>query len=667
MTSAQLRRRAEARGVTTAYRDWRDRRVQVSDETLMAVLDALGPESSVPRLGSGLGQPVLGQPVLGQPVLGQPVLGQLGPGHSGLDLPGLGQHTALAGATWPSQGHPSGDLAAPAPPQRGWGFTVQLYSLRSRRSWGHGDLRDLADLATWSGHDLGAAFVLINPLHAAEPVPPVSPSPYQPMSRRFVSPLYLRIEDIPEYALLPAGQRQRIEDLAAPLRARNTGNGLIDRDAVWTAKRAALEIIHAVPLPPTRRAALERFCVAGGRALGDWAVWCALAEIHGPDWRTWPDELRNARSAAVAKERERLGESARFHAWLQWVAAEQRAAAQAAARSAGMSIGVIGDLAVGAHPGGADTWALADVLATGVSAGAPPDEFNPRGQDWALSPWHPGRLAAAGYQPLADLVRAGFRYGGGLRADHVMGLFRLWWIPRGMAPGQGTYVRYRHEAMVGVLVGEAARAGALAVGEDLGTVDPWIRDYLMGHRVLGTSMLWFERLPDGRPLPPSRWRPDCLATVGTHDVPPAAAFVTGEHVALRARLGLLAGSLDAEREQAAVAMSAWRDALAGQGLLQPGTVPSTAEFVRALYGYLARTPSVLLGVSLADAVGDRRPQNLPGTTDEYPNWRVPLCDGDGRSVLLEDLATHQGVADMAATVLARGSGPLGSPGASRPR
>jgi 4-alpha-glucanotransferase len=183
-------------------------------------------------------------------------------------------------------------------------------------------------------------------------------------------------------------------------------------------------------------------------------------------------------------------------------------------------------------------------------------------------------------------------------------------------------------------------------------VDPWIRDYLAARRVLGTSMLWFERLPDGRPLPPHRWRRDCLATVGTHDVPPAAAFVTGEHVALRVRLGLLAGPLEAERERAAAAMTAWREALTGQGLIQPGTVHSPEELIEGLYAYLARTPSVLLGVSLADAVGDRRPQNLPGTTDEYPNWRVPLSDGEERPVLLEDVVTHPGVRRLAAVVSA---------------
>ncbi len=357
--------------MTTAYRDWQDRKIQVSDQTLEAVLAVLG---SVPAPGRAR------------------------PGAE------TGRLSVPLAAPW----HPADHPAAPSGPRSGWGFTVQLYSVRSSRSWGHGDLRDLADLATWSGRELGAAFVLINPLHAAEPVPPVSASPYLPMSRRFVSPLYLRVEDIPEYALLPSARRQRIAALAAPLRAGNSSSALIDRDAVWAAKRAALEIVQAWPLAPVRRAAFRRFTVREGQALGDWATWCALAEIHGPDWRSWPAALRSPRSAAVAAERMRLHARIEFHAWLQWTAQAQRAAAQEAARAAGMSIGVIGDLAVGAHPGGADAWAHADVLAPDMSVGAPPDEFNPRGQDWALPPWHPGRLEAVGYQPLADLVRAGF-------------------------------------------------------------------------------------------------------------------------------------------------------------------------------------------------------------------------------------------------------------------
>src|SRR5204862_1180852 len=276
-----------------------------------------------------------------------------------------------------------------------------------------------------------------------------------------------------------------------PLRTRNATADLIDRDAVWAAKRAALETLHAAPQDPRRRAGWERFRARQGLALGDWATWCALAEVHGPDWREWPARLRDPRSAAVAAERARLAGPAGFHAWLQWLADEQRAAAQRTARAAGMDIGIVHDLAVGAHPGGADAWAGRDVIVQGVSVGAPPDEFNPRGQDWALPPWHPERLAAHGYRPLAGLVDATLAHAGGIRADHVMGLLRLWWVPAGMTPDRGTYVRYDHQAMVGVLAGRAARAGALAVGGVLGTGQPGIRRYLAGRGVLGTAMLWF--------------------------------------------------------------------------------------------------------------------------------------------------------------------------------
>ena len=302
-----------------------------------------------------------------------------------------------------------------------------------------------------------------------------------------------------------------------------------------------------------------------------------------------------------------------------------------------------------------------------VSVGAPPDEFNQRGQDWGQPPWHPGRLAADGYGPLAGLMRAAFGHTGGLRADHVMGLFRLWWVPAGMAPGQGTYVRYRHEAMVGVLTGEAARAGALAIGEDLGTVEDWVRDYLAAHGVLGTSMLWFERRRDGLPRPPGQWRHRCLATVGTHDVPPVAAFVTGEQVTLRAGLGLLTREPAAEQAAAAASLQAWQDALAREGLAVAAARPDPAEFTVALYRYLARTPAALLGVSLADAVGERRPQNLPGTTTQYPNWCVPLADGDGRPVLLEDLPAHPGVRAAAAAVSPPGGRAPGSAAPARDR
>ncbi|MBO0823467.1 MAG: 4-alpha-glucanotransferase, partial [Actinobacteria bacterium] len=332
-----------------------------------------------------------------------------------------------------------------------------------------------------------------------------------------------------------------------------------------------------------------------------------------------------------------LSRSAEFHAWLQWQADEQLAAAQNAARAAGMAYGIIHDLAVGVHPGGADAWAHQDELVAGFSVGAPPDGFNQIGQNWSQPPWHPGRLLATGYQALADLFSAQLRHAGGIRVDHVMGLMRLWWIPDGQRPDQGTYVSYDHHASVATLVTATAQAGGVAIGEDLGTVEPWIRDYLARHAILGTEMLWFARDHNGDPLPPEHWRRACMATVGTHDMPTVAGFRSGEQVTVRARLGLLTTPEDRERASSADMLARWQAALVANALLPAGQEPDTERFTVALYGYLGKTPALLLGVSLADAVGELRTQNIPGTTDEYPNWRIPLCDDQGRAVLLADL------------------------------
>ena len=406
-----------------------------------------------------------------------------------------------------------------------------------------------------------------------------------------------------------------------------------------------------MPLTATRRAELDAFLARDRRTTEDWAMWCAIAEVHGPDWRSWPAALTDPASAGVTTLRRKLADRIGFHAWLQWLAAEQLAEAQQAARRAGMSIGVITDLAVGAHPGGADAWARQDVIVPGISVGAPPDEFNQRGQNWTLPPWHPGQLAAQAGRPLAELIAACTRNAGGLRVDHVMGLARLWWIPDGMSPERGTYVRYDHELMGGVLAAEVACAGALAIGEDLGTVEPWLRKFLADRRVLGTSMLWFERRADGTPRRPGGWRRGCLATVGTHDMPPATAFLAGEQVTIRAGLGLLTQPEADERAAAEAEMNQWLAMLGRERLLpRHAGRPSPEEFTAALYGYLTRTSAVLIGVSLADAAGERRSQNMPGTVDEYPNWRVPLAGADGQPVLLDDLPAHAGVRAVAQAV-----------------
>jgi 4-alpha-glucanotransferase len=256
-------------------------------------------------------------------------------------------------------------------------------------------------------------------------------------------------------------------------------------------------------------------------------------------------------------------------------------------------------------------------------------------------------LAATGYGAYRDLVQTVVRHAGGLRVDHVIGLFRLWWIPEGASPADGVYVRYDHDALVGILALEAHRAGAVLIGEDLGVVEPWARDVLRERGVLGTSVLWFE-YADGRPLPPEQWRQLCLATVTTHDLPPSAAFLTGAHLDLQDRLGLLTRPIEEERAALAAERAAWLDVLRERGWLDDDA--DTAATVQALHRAIVASPARLLAMSLTDAVGDRRTQNQPGTTDEYPNWRVPLTDADGRRLTTADVMASPSVAALAAVM-----------------
>ncbi|MGK2902855.1 MAG: 4-alpha-glucanotransferase [Mycobacterium sp.] len=526
-------------------------------------------------------------------------------------------------------------LAAPA--VRQWGLATQLYSVTSENSWGTGDLTDLTDLAVWSASQHGAGFILVNPLHAAAPVAPMEPSPYLPTSRRFVNPLYLRVEAIPEYAQLR--KRGPLRKARAELAARAFRRDGIDRDGAWKVKRAALKQLYRVSRSAGRELAYTAFRAREGRSLDDFATWCALAEVHGADWHRWPQALTHPGSPAVAEFAAGHAESVDFHRWLQWLLDDQLTAAQATAVQAGMALGIMHDLAVGVDPNGADAWALQDVLALGVSAGAPPDEYNQLGQNWSQPPWRPDQLARSGYAPFRALVNAVLRHSGGVRIDHIIGLFRLWWIPLGAPPTEGTYVRYDHDALIGIVALEAMRAGAVVVGEDLGTVEPWVRDYLSARGLFGTSILWFERDrewgQEDKPLPADRWRDACLSSVTTHDLPPTAGYLAGEHIRLREELGLLTRPAEEELAHDRAEQAAWLAELCRLGLTGPD--PDIEEIIAGLYAYLGRTPSKLLALALPDAVGDVRAQNQPGTTDEYPNWRVPLTGPDGRRLRLEDV------------------------------
>jgi 4-alpha-glucanotransferase len=704
LPTPDLQRLAEAHGVATDFWDWQGRHCPVSRATVEAVLAALGvaahtdesvraslaaadeapwrrtlPACVVTRSGREHQVPVHvrhGEPVTawvalengGRVDLAQAdrwvepreVAGEL-VGEATVvvppDLP-LGWHTLCATVGVPAAEARTSLVVTPdrmPAPVTGdrpaaWGLMTQLYSVRSRRSWGHGDLDDLAELARWAGRELGAGFVLVNPLHAPAPTTPVEPSPYLPVTRRFVSPLYLRVELVPEHAYLTGAVRAEIERTALLQRSVNTADVLIDRGSVWEAKRSALTLLHAVPRSPAREADYRAFVRREGAGLVDFATWSALCEVHGDDWRAWPEDLQDPSSPATVAAREGLAERVDFYCWLQWLLDEQLGRAQRLAVESGMPIGVVHDLAVGVHPHGADTWALPGVMARGVTVGAPPDAFNQVGQDWSQPPWRPDRLAEEGYAPYRDMLRTVLRHCGGVRVDHVLGLFRLWWVPAGMPASAGTYVRFDHDALVGILALEAWRAGALVVGEDLGTVEPWVRDYLAERGLLGTSILWFERDDRGSPRPPETWRELCLAAVTTHDLPPTAGYLAGEHIRIRDDLGLLTRPVEEERRVDESDRASWLDLLVVRGWLADDERFDEEAVTVALHRALAATPSRLLGVALTDVVGDRRAMNQPGTDDEYPNWRVPLADGEHRPVLLEDLVSMPRARRLAAAV-----------------
>lgn len=540
----------------------------------------------------------------------------------------------------------------PARPEHGgraWGMMAQLYSVRSRRSWGIGDFADLADLSAVTG-EAGADFLLVNPIHAAEVTSPIEPSPYLPATRRFLAPLYIRPEDIREVAYLKPRQRRALKAARKSVADSNTDAARIDRDLAWAAKRTALEAIYDAPRSPARDAELAAFAAREGQPLQDFALWCALEEYFDEvlePGQERPEAARDIRSPLIATLRDELADRVQFHVWLQWIADQQVGAAQAAGRAAGMRIGIMHDLAVGVDRLGSDAWSLRDMYAPGIEVGAPPDMYNQQGQTWGQPPWLPRALAEASYAPLRDMIRTLLRNAGALRIDHIIGFFRLWWIPDGLGPAAGTYVRYDHEAMIGVLALEAHRSGAVLIGEDLGNVEPWVRDYLSARGILGTSVLWFEH-EDGAPMPPEHYRAQLLATVNTHDLPPTAGYLAGEHVRLRARLGLLTES----EEHAAAAAAAERDTmlqiLRERGLI--GEDASEQQIIEALHVLVTASPASLIGVSLVDAVGERRVQNQPGTDTEYPNWQIPLADSDGAVVLVGDLADNERFRSLTAQV-----------------
>jgi 4-alpha-glucanotransferase len=467
-----LRRLAAAHGAATAYRNERREPVQVDADVVIRVLGLLDVEAATETARSAELTKLAQRDRAG---VIAPTIAIRVDGRRRHRLAGASLLVSEDGTETPVRDELPGDLSpgwyrlhtqdgqeatlVAAPPTvptspATWGWMLQLYALRSARSWGISDLGDLRDFPDWTAAEHGAGAVLLNPLHAPGPTHPVQPSPYTPSSRRFANPLALRVEDVDAYRRADPDTRAEVDVLRV-----SATTGRIDHDLVWAAKRDALELLWRAdgrPDPFDDHSASE--------SLRDWATYCALAERHGGRWSRWPEPLRDVAGSAVASARRELRPRLAFHAWVQQQCAEQLTAVRESARAAGMSLGVLHDLAVGVDADGADAWALADVLASGVSVGAPPDNFTPRGQDWGLPPWRPHRLAATGYAALRDMLRAVLAHADGLRIDHVAGLWRLWWIPPGDSPDRGTYVHYDADTMLAVLALEAHRAGAIVVG-----------------------------------------------------------------------------------------------------------------------------------------------------------------------------------------------------------
>ena len=551
---------------------------------------------------------------------------------------------------------------------RVWGAAVQLYAVRSARNWGMGDFTDLAALlAQWGAR--GADIVGVNPLHALYPHNPEHASPYSPSSRCFLDVLYLDVEALPDFGECEEARAQvRAADFQSHLQRLRDAE-LVDYAGVAQVKLPLLERCYAhfrqhhLERATPRAQAFRRYQDAHTPALRRQGLFEALQEhFHREDpqiwgWPAWPEAYRDPAAPEVARFAEAHAERVEFYEYLQWQAELQLAAVGRRAAELGLGVGLYQDLAVSVDRGGAEAWANQDLYAIAASVGAPPDDFNLRGQDWGLPPIAPERLRAAAYAPFIATLRANMRHAGALRIDHVMALARLYWVPRGGEPRDGGYVRYPFEDLVGIVALESQRNRCLVIGEDLGTVPDEVRATLARVGVLSYRVLLFERQHSGEFKRPAEYPADALVTAATHDLPTLAAFWEGRDLALRQELGLYPSEEIRQAQVSARVQDRARllRALEHEGLLpegastDPASLPQmTGALMLQIHAFLARSSARVLVVQPEDVFGMREQMNLPGTTNEHPNWRrkLPLAlerwpDDGGFAALARTLAASR--------------------------
>ncbi|MFW6340061.1 MAG: 4-alpha-glucanotransferase [Wenzhouxiangella sp.] len=508
---------------------------------------------------------------------------------------------------------------------RAWALSIQLYGLRSPRNWGIGDFTDLGDLAETAAR-AGVAALQINPLHALFPSRPALCSPYSPSSRLFLSPLYIDVCAVPEFASSQVARRlvadpafqQRLQALRTARR--------VDYPAVAALKWPLLRVLFGEFIDRHARTRSERyrdfavFRDQGGTSLADFALFEVLDEQlagrHPGGWRDWPAAYRDRDPVALEAFGRDHQRAVDFRIYLQWLARTQLDQAQRRARAAGMTVGLIADLAVGSDPAGADAWCDRELLADGVEIGAPPDAFAADGQAWGLPPWRPEVLIERDFRPWRQLLDAVMRGVGGVRIDHIIGTQRQFWVPQGMSGRDGAYVTYPRKALLAILAAASRARSCLVIGEDLGTVPAGFSEQMAAYYLLSTRVLRFERHQSGLFCRPSAYPEMACACAGTHDLVPLAAWLDEDHP------GSGSGASEQQLLQAAMVD-------AGVAPTEPGIEAR----IQAVHAYLAATPCRLVMVQLEDILAEREPVNRPGTGPEQRNWQrkyeLDLADLEG--------------------------------------
>jgi 4-alpha-glucanotransferase len=531
--------------------------------------------------------------------------------------------------------------------ERLWGINLPLYALRSSHNWGIGDCGDLQRVLCLLS-DLDADLVGLNPLHHPGVNLLDSISPYYPTSRCYPSPLYLDLDHVPEMSACPEAQACLAQPETQAKISRLRQSRQVNYPEVAGLKSLVLARLldtftkhHGGPGSPqtARGREFAAFLERQGEGLRRFAIFLALSEHWQAQdkpyltWQDWPAAYHDPASPAVAEFVQTHERQILCHLYAQWLMNCQLQETQALAQKRNLSLGLYLDLAVGVNPGGFDTWAHQDLFALGLDIGAPPDDFSPLGQNWCLSPLLPQQLRVQGYRYFIQMLRQNCPSRGAIRIDHVMGLFRLYWIPRGASPAQGAYVRYPAEEMLKILALESARQQTTVIGEDLGTVAPYIREQLSAYQVLSTRLFYFERQGNGDFNQAAQYPDWAQASVTTHDLPTLAGFWQGRDIRTRQELHLFpddqaVGRAWDDRRQAKAAIlsllqhTGWLSQENLQAMSSQTDLPEQVKW--GVLAHLAQTPCRLVLLSLEDIFGWLDQQNLPGTKDEYPNWRLKL-------------------------------------------